>query len=171
MDYYIDEAEQDPKVMAELDKITRKNIDPAKITFIDPACGSGHILVYAFDLLYEMYLEAGYPETSIPSMILEKNLYGLDIDERAVQLASFALLMRARSKDPQILSKGILPNVIAIEESNNISHEMIDLLVSPEANHHEQRSSDMNLSVCSRYSKMQRSMARSSASQRWILSG
>lgn len=139
MDYYIDEAEQDPKVMAELDKITRKNIDPAKITFIDPACGSGHILVYAFDLLYEMYLEAGYPETSIPSMILEKNLYGLDIDERAVQLASFALLMRARSKDPQILSKGILPNVIAIEESNNISHEMIDLLVSPEANHHEQK--------------------------------
>ncbi len=139
MEYYIDEAEQDPKVMAELDKITRKNIDPAKITFIDPACGSGHILVYAFDLLYEMYLEAGYPETSIPSMILEKNLYGLDIDERAVQLASFALLMRARSKDPQILSKGILPNVIAIEESNNISPEMIDLLVSSEASHDEQK--------------------------------
>ncbi|HOB41671.1 MAG TPA: BREX-1 system adenine-specific DNA-methyltransferase PglX, partial [Bacillota bacterium] len=139
MEYYIDEAEQDPKVMAELDKITRKNIDPAKITFIDPACGSGHILVYAFDLLYEMYLEAGYPETSIAAMILEKNLYGLDIDERAVQLASFALLMRARSKDPQILSKGILPNVIVIEESNNISPEMIDLLVSSEANHDEQK--------------------------------
>ncbi len=139
LEYYIDEAEQDPKVIAELDKITRKNIDPAEITFIDPACGSGHILVYAFNLLYEMYLEAGYPETSIPAMILEKNLYGLDIDERAAQLASFALLMCARSKDPQILSKGILPNVIAIEESNNISLEMIDLLVSSEANHEEQK--------------------------------
>ena len=139
MEYYINEAEQDPKVIAELDKITRKNIDPAEITFIDPACGSGHILVYAFNLLYEMYLEAGYPETSIPAMILEKNLYGLDIDERAVQLASFALLMCARSKDPQILSKGILPNVIAIEESNNISPEMTDLLVSSDANQDEQK--------------------------------
>ena len=139
MDYYIDEAEQDPKVIAKLDKITRKNIDPAEITFIDPACGSGHILVYAFDLLYEMYLEAGYPETSIATMILEKNLYGLDIDERAVQLASFALLMRARSKDPQILSKSILPNVIVIEESNNISPEMMDLLVNSEANHEAQK--------------------------------
>ena len=129
MEYYIDEAEQDPKVRAELEKLTRKNIDPREITFMDPACGSGHILVYAFDLFYEMYLEAGYPASNIPTMILEKNLYGLDIDERAVQLASFALLMRARSKDPQILSKGILPNVLAIEESNNVSPEIIDLLV------------------------------------------
>ncbi|HXL03372.1 MAG: BREX-1 system adenine-specific DNA-methyltransferase PglX [Firmicutes bacterium] len=145
MEYYIDEAEQDPKVRAELDKLTKKNIDPREITFIDPACGSGHILVYAFDLLYEMYLEAGYPASSIPTMILENNLYGLDIDERAVQLASFALLMRARSKDPQILSKGILPNVLAIEESNKISPGIIDLLVDSRVNPDKQEQQRQDL--------------------------
>lgn len=145
MEYYIDEAEQDPEVRAELDRLTQKNIDPREITLMDPACGSGHILVYAFDLLYEMYLEAGYPASNIPTMILEKNLYGLDIDERAAQLGSFALLMRARSKDPQILSKGILPNVLAIEESNKISPEVIDLLVDSLANPDEQEQQRQDL--------------------------
>jgi type II restriction/modification system DNA methylase subunit YeeA len=145
MEYYIDEAEQDPKVRAELDKLTQKSIDPREITFMDPACGSGHILVYAFDLLYEMYLEAGYPASNIPTMILEKNLYGLDIDERAAQLGSFALLMRARSKDTQILSKGILPNVLAIEESNKVAPEIIDLLVGSLANPDEQEQQRQDL--------------------------
>ncbi len=145
MEYYIDEAEQDLKVRAELGTLTQKNIDPREITFMDPACGSGHILLYAFDLLYEMYLEAGYPDTGITSMILENNLYGLDIDERASQLASFALLMRGRSKDPQILSKGIPPNVLAIEQSNKISSEIIDLLADPEAKPDEQRQQRQDL--------------------------
>lgn len=69
-----------------------------EIKLIDPACGSGHILVYAFDLLYDMYLEAGYSEREIPRLIIEKNLYGLDIDKRAVQLASFALMMKGQEK-------------------------------------------------------------------------
>ncbi|NMB17504.1 MAG: BREX-1 system adenine-specific DNA-methyltransferase PglX, partial [Firmicutes bacterium] len=125
MEYYIDEAEQDPQVRAELDSLIRKNIDPAQVTVMDPACGSGHILVYAFDLLYEMYLEAGYPMAEVPRMILEQNLYGLDIDERASQLAAFALMMKARAKDPQIFSKGVRPNVLAIKESNPVSRELV----------------------------------------------
>lgn len=124
MDYYIDEAEQDPKVRAQLEKLIQSHIDPARITVIDPACGSGHILVYAFDLLYEMYVEAGYYIPDIPRMILEHNLYGLDIDERAAQLAAFALMMKARERDLQIFSKGIRPNILAIRESNSISKEL-----------------------------------------------
>ncbi|NMB12656.1 MAG: BREX-1 system adenine-specific DNA-methyltransferase PglX, partial [Firmicutes bacterium] len=124
MDYYIDEAEQDPKVRAQLEKLIQSHIDPARITVIDPACGSGHILVYAFDLLYEMYVEAGYYIPDIPCMLLEHNLYGLDIDERAAQLAAFALMMKARERDPQIFSRGIRPNILAIRESNSISKEL-----------------------------------------------
>lgn len=96
---------------------------PDEITCMDDACGSGHILVYMFDLLYEMYAECGYPKTEIPSLILKNNLYGLDIDERAVQLASFALMMKAREKDSRFLDKGAFPNVIAIQESNSLNLE------------------------------------------------
>ena len=73
-------------------------LQPQDLTVMDPACGSGHILVYAFDLLFEIYTEAGYPGRDIPALILEHNLFGLDIDERAAQLAQFALLMKARAK-------------------------------------------------------------------------
>lgn len=70
---------------------------------LDPACGSGHILVYAFDLLFAIYQAQGYPEPSIPALILEHNLHGLDIDERAAQLASFALMMKARERSRRVL--------------------------------------------------------------------
>lgn len=129
MEYYINEAEQDPQVLAKLESITRKNTDPREITVMDPACGSGHILVYAFDLLHEMYLEAGYPLADIPQMILENNLYGLDIDERAAQLAAFALMMKARERDPQIFGKGVRPNVLVIKESNAVSEELQSALL------------------------------------------
>ena len=76
---------------------------PEDLTVLDPACGSGHILVYAFDLLFAIYGEQGYPEPQIPALILEHNLYGLDIDERAAQLTSFALMMKAREKSRRIL--------------------------------------------------------------------
>jgi hypothetical protein len=76
---------------------------PEDLTVMDPACGSGHILVYAFDLLFAIYQEQGYPEPSIPALILEHNLHGLDIDERAAQLASFALMMKARERSRRIL--------------------------------------------------------------------
>jgi hypothetical protein len=98
----------------------KRHDTPDEIKCMDDACGSGHILVYKFDLLYEMYAECGYPKTEIPALILKNNLYGLDIDERAAQLASFALSMKAREKDARFLEKGVFPNVIAIQESNSI---------------------------------------------------
>jgi type II restriction/modification system DNA methylase subunit YeeA len=93
--------------------------------------GSGHILVYAFDVLYEIYLSAGYSEREIPTLILEKNLYGLDIDDRAGQLATFALLMKARSKNRRIFRHKPKMNLCSIQESNDIPKEAIEYLVSP----------------------------------------
>nr|HPJ13287.1 hypothetical protein [Caldisericia bacterium] len=78
---------------------------PQDITFCDPACGSGHILTYAFDVLYAIYEEEGYTPHEIPSLILQYNLWGMDIDKRACQLASFALFMKARSKDKRFFSR------------------------------------------------------------------
>lgn len=79
------------------------DLKPQDLTVMDPACGSGHILTYAFDLLYNIYLEQGFPERDIATLILRHNLYGLDIDERAAQLASFALMMKAREKDRRVM--------------------------------------------------------------------
>jgi hypothetical protein len=104
---------------------SRRLDTPDEIKCMDNACGSGHILVYKFDLLYEMYVECGYPKTEIPAMILKNNLYGLDIDERAVQLASFALTMKARAKDTRFFEKGVFPNVIAIQESNDLDLDVM----------------------------------------------
>ncbi|MEM6753034.1 MAG: BREX-1 system adenine-specific DNA-methyltransferase PglX, partial [Cyanobacteria bacterium P01_C01_bin.38] len=88
--------------------------NPEDLTVIDPACGSGHILVYAFDLLFEIYKEQGYLERDIPGLILQHNLHGLDIDERAAQLASFAVLMKARAKNSRILRKPIALNITVV---------------------------------------------------------
>jgi hypothetical protein len=93
--------------------------------------GSGHILVYAFDVLYEIYLSAGYSERELPTLILEKNLYGLDIDDRAGQLATFALLMKARSKNRRIFRHKPKMNLCSIQESNDIPKEAIEYLVNP----------------------------------------
>src|SRR4030042_3268414 len=82
---------------------------PEEIKVCDPACGSGHMLTYAFDLLYAMYEEQGYDPTQIPSLILQKNLYGIEIDKRAGDLAAFALVMKARRKDRRFFSRGIEP--------------------------------------------------------------
>ncbi len=87
--------------------------NPEEIKLLDPACGSGHILVYAFDLLYLMYEEEGYTPSDIPALILANNLYGIDIDERAAELAAFSLVMKAREKDRFLFKKNIRPNVIA----------------------------------------------------------
>ncbi|MDI6705673.1 MAG: BREX-1 system adenine-specific DNA-methyltransferase PglX, partial [Bacillota bacterium] len=102
-------------------------LSPEEIKIIDPACGSGHMLVYAFDVLYDIYVSCGYPERDIPQLILEKNLYGIDIDERAAQLAYFALIMKARSKNRRLFRKGepLTVNVCAIKESNGISSIII----------------------------------------------
>lgn len=97
--YYIDEAEQETEVAQQLEELRAGNqiADPTLIKIIDPCMGSGHILVYAFDVLYQIYAQQGYAERDIPDLIISHNIYGLDIDERACQLAYFALMMKARS--------------------------------------------------------------------------
>ncbi|MCM3595649.1 BREX-1 system adenine-specific DNA-methyltransferase PglX [Metabacillus idriensis] len=125
MRYYIEPAEQDEEVKQKLEEIRYKNVNLEEITIIDPCVGSGHILVYAFDLLYQMYEEAGYPSGDISQLILEKNLYGLDIDDRAAQLASFALMMKAREKSRRIFRQHVELNIYAIQESNHLDKEGI----------------------------------------------
>ncbi|MGI6753574.1 MAG: BREX-1 system adenine-specific DNA-methyltransferase PglX [Eubacteriales bacterium] len=129
--YYLEEAQQEPEVQKQLDELKDPNLNPEGIKVLDPAMGSGHILVYAFDVLYEIYLSAGYSEREIPTLILEKNLYGLDIDDRAGQLATFALLMKARSKNRRIFRHKPKMNLCSIQESNHIPKEAIEYLVSP----------------------------------------
>jgi len=122
--YTIEPAEQTPEVQAQLDALIKTRMDedggslnPETITVLDPACGSGHILVEAYEVLKGIYLERGYQARAIPRLILEKNLYGLDIDDRAAQLAGFALLMKARADDRRLLDSPIKLNVLSLQES------------------------------------------------------
>lgn len=133
MEYYIEPAEQTEEVKAQLAIITPSSLNPEEITILDPACGSGHILVEAYELIKEIYLERGYRLRDVPKLILEKNLYGLDIDDRAAQLACFALLMKARADDRRILD-GNIPNlnVLAIQESAGIDAKEIAAALLPE---------------------------------------
>lgn len=130
--YYLEEAEQEPEVLEELQKIKNEHakLTPEDIKVLDPCMGSGHILVYAFDVLYEIYKTAGYSSREIPKLILKNNLYGLDIDDRAAQLASFALVMKARQYNKkifkQIEEEEIELNLCSIQESNGIEEEAID---------------------------------------------
>jgi type II restriction/modification system DNA methylase subunit YeeA len=126
--FYIEEAELEHNAKKQLNN---SNLNPEDIKVLDPAMGSGHILVYAFDVLYNIYLSAGYSEREIPTLILEKNLYGLEIDDRAAQLATFSLLMKARSKDRRIFRHKPKMNLCSIQESNNITKEAIEYLVRP----------------------------------------
>ena len=105
-------------------------VKPEDVKFLDPCMGSGHILVYAFDVLMEIYKESGYTERDAAAMIVQNNLFGLDIDDRASQLAYFAVMMKARSYDRRFLSRGIKPNVLAIKESNRMSAAIRDGLTT-----------------------------------------
>lgn len=125
MEYYIAPAEQSVEVQAKLNNIKEKSIDPETITVLDPACGSGHILVEAYDLLREIYLERGYALRDVPELILKNNLFGIDIDKRAAQLATFALSMKAAQDNPRLLGKTIPVNIISIVESNNMDVDAI----------------------------------------------
>jgi len=120
MAYYIEPAEQEPSVVEALVAITPTSIDPETLKVLDPACGSGHILVEAYDILKAIYEERGYRVRDIPKLILEKNLYGLDIDDRAAQLAGFALMMKAREDDRRIFTRDIKLNVLAIQSTQNL---------------------------------------------------
>lgn len=128
--YYLEEAEQEPEVMNQLQVIRDKNkeLKPEEIKFLDPSMGSGHILVYAFDVLYDIYKSAGYSEREISKLILTKNLYGLDIDDRAAQLAYFAVMMKARSYNRRIFRERIELNICSIQESNGFHKDAIDFL-------------------------------------------
>ncbi|MEQ8187240.1 MAG: BREX-1 system adenine-specific DNA-methyltransferase PglX [Candidatus Eremiobacterota bacterium] len=114
--YYIEPAEQDLQVRKQLDEIIDKNLKPESIKILDPCMGSGHILVYAFEVMYEIYRSAGYSEKEIPGLILTKNLYGLDIDDRASQLACFAVMMKARSYNRRVFREEISLNLCAIQD-------------------------------------------------------
>ena len=126
--YYLDEAEQEPDVEAQLAKLREeyKTIKPEEIKVIDPCMGSGHILVYAFDVLMQIYTSAGWDQREAAQSILKNNLYGLDIDDRAAQLAYFAVMMKARQYDRRLLTRGIHPNIYSIRESNGIQTMTIE---------------------------------------------
>lgn len=120
--YYLPEAAQTQEVRQQLDEIQKQSEykDVRDIKVIDPCMGSGHILVHAFDVLMQMYENDGYSQRDAAQCILEHNLFGLDIDDRAAQLAYFAVMMKARQYDRRIFSRGIQPHVYAIAESNDI---------------------------------------------------
>jgi hypothetical protein len=122
MKYYVDDAKQEADVQSKLDSIKYKNINPEEIKIIEPCCGSGHILVYVFDLLYKMYEERGYQTRDIPSLILKNNLVGLEIDKRAAQLASFSLVMKARALNSRFFSNNyyVKPLVYEIWDSRDL---------------------------------------------------
>jgi hypothetical protein len=126
MEFYIKPSEEN-------EPQTRGPVSPEEITILDPACGSGHILVEAYDLLKAIYTERGYSSRDIPALILEKNLFGLDIDERAAQLASFALLMKARADDRRIFEAvnaagqngrrdRQIPNIVTVPDSSQLGY-------------------------------------------------
>lgn len=128
--YYLEEAQQELQVQAQLSEIRKQYADltPEQIKVIDPCCGSGHILAYLFDVLMQIYENYGYTPRDAVASILQNNLYGLDIDDRAAQLAYFAVMMKAVRYDKRFLKRKDedgepdvpQPHVYAIEESNRI---------------------------------------------------
>lgn len=130
--YYLEEAEQEPEVQEKLAEIRKEYADmkPEDIKCIDPCMGSGHILVYMFDVLVQIYESYGYSAREAAGMILENNLYGLDIDDRAAQLAYFSVMMKARQYDRRIFTREINPHIHAIVESNDIDNFVADYFVN-----------------------------------------
>ena len=121
--YYLPEAAQEEAVQKQLAEIRKEyaNLKPEDIRCIDPCMGSGHILCYMFDVLVRIYEDYGYTAREAAASILQNNLYGLDIDDRAAQLAYFAVMMKARQYDRRFFSRGIHPNIQAIQESNGLA--------------------------------------------------
>ena len=130
--YYLEEAAQEAEVKKQLTEIRKEyaKLSPEDIKIIDPCVGSGHILVYAFDVLIQIYESAGYSTRDAAKYILEHNIYGLDIDGRAFQLAYFAIMMKARQYNRRILNGEYKPNIYSIKESNGINREQLNYLGS-----------------------------------------
>ena len=125
MDYYIEPAEQTDEVKAQLKATTPGTLNPEELALIDPACGSGHILVEAYEFFRAVYLERGYQKRGVAQLILEKNLFGLDIDARAVQLTGFALMMKGRADDRRLFERGVQLNVMALVDSKGFDVERL----------------------------------------------
>ncbi len=126
--YYLEEAEQEPEVQAQLAEIRKEyeSLNPEDLLCIDPCMGSGHILCYFFDVLMQIYESQGYTQRDAAQSILKHNIWGLDIDDRAYQLAYFAVMMKARQYDRRILTRGIQPHVYATWESNDFNREQLE---------------------------------------------
>ena len=127
--YFLDEAEQEAEVQTQLDAIKAEyaGIKPEQIKVMDPSMGSGHVLVYAFDVLMQIYLSQGWREREAAKSIVENNLYGIDIDKRAYQLAYFAVMMKARSYSRNILKEDVTDHLCVIRESNHFDYDCLDL--------------------------------------------
>lgn len=120
MPYFVFPGEQPIEVQDEYARFTPDSIEPESISVLDPACGSGHILIEAYNLLYRIYEERGYRSREIPELILTHNIFGLDIDDRAAQLAGFALMMRARQDDRRLFTREIHLNIHALQETRDL---------------------------------------------------
>tara|TARA_B100001179_G_C18604294_1_gene412991 strand:- start:3553 stop:7236 length:3684 start_codon:yes stop_codon:yes gene_type:complete len=168
MEYYIEPAEQTDEVNAQLQAITPESIDPESIKVLDPASGSGHILIEAYNVLKAIYEERGYRSRDIPKLILEKNIYGLDIDDRAAQLSGFSLMMMARQDDRRIFSRDVQLNLLSLQETGHLDLPKLwqDLNLSGEfasGQMQDMFGGDLNLSsfeADNRYQLLQRNIER-----------
>lgn len=140
--YYLDEAEQEDEVITELEKIRKQyqDINPEEIKVIDPCMGSGHILVYAFDVLMQIYESCGYTQRDAAKSIITNNIFGLDIDKRAYQLSYFALMMKARQYSRRILNEDVKPNVFVIDDNSVLTADAINYI----SNGNQKIKSDLN---------------------------
>ena len=140
--YYLDEAAQSPETAAALAEIRKQyaDISPEEIACIDPCSGSGHVLVYMFEVLLQIYQSCGYAVRDAVRNIVEKNLYGLDLDERAAQLSYFAVMMLACRYDKRFLARNIQPHIYPIRESNNVDPHLVEFF----ANGNEELESAIN---------------------------
>lgn len=140
--YFLDEAAQSPETAAALAEIRKQyaDISPEEIACIDPCSGSGHVLVYMFEVLIQIYQSCGYAVRDAVRNIVEKNLYGLDLDERAAQLSYFAVMMLACRYDKRFLTRNIQPHIYPIRESNNVDPHLVEFF----ANGNEELESAIN---------------------------
>ena len=127
--YYLESAEQEDDVKAKLHELINTSLKPQEIKVLDPACGSGHILVKAFEVLFEIYKSQGWQENEIPEMILKHNIYGLDICDRAAQLSQLAVMMKARAYDRNIFNKVTELNICSIQDTNWLDFAIADELL------------------------------------------
>ena len=140
--YYMEEAEQEEHIKNRLENIWHnQQTDIQKIRCIDPCMGSGHILAYMFDILVQLYTSYGYSTREAVESIVTNNLWGLDVDERAAQLAYFSVMMKARQYDRRFFARNIQPNVFAIRESNGLDKACIDYFINDDPNLKEALSS------------------------------